>query len=97
VNNGEARQRVALRQRERGAGDFDRLIAGEIADKGPGECRLAGTKIAGQRNDIAWFNDGGNIRHQRICGGFVGDRRRKAVVAGAGGKHRIIRYVSVVL
>ena len=91
MNNSETRQRVRLRQCERGARYLDGIVVGEIADKSAGKRGLAGAKITGQRNHIARFDHGGDVRHQPVGGCFVGQGRVEVVVAWCGGKHRIIR------
>ena len=90
-------QRVGLRQREGRARDFDTFIGRKIADQRSGECGLAGAEISGQRDQIARLNQRGNIRHQTVCGCLVGERDRKAITAGAGGKHQIIRCSAAIL
>src|ERR1700754_2388632 len=60
----ERRQVVALHQREGRARDFERLIAGEIADHCAGRRGLAGAEVARQRDDIAGADQQREVGHQ---------------------------------
>src|SRR6266487_6294834 len=64
VDQRKARQRVALDERERRARHFEPLVLGESANQRARERGLAGAEIAGERNEIAGGEDGGDIRGQ---------------------------------
>ena len=91
VDEGETRQHISLRERKGRAWHLDAFIAGKETDESSGKSRLAGAKIAGQRNYVAGLDHCGDIRHQPVSASFVGQGRVEIVVAGCGGKHRIIR------
>ena len=91
VDERETRQHIGLRERKGRAWHLDAFIAGKETDESSGKSRLAGAEIAGQRNYVAGLDHCGDIRHQPVSASFVGQGRVEVVVAGCGGKHRIIR------
>src|SRR5205823_12617730 len=64
MDHGKARQRVTLHQRERRARHFEPLIPGEMPDQRACERRLSGAEIAGERDEIAGREHGGDIRRE---------------------------------
>ncbi len=97
VDKSETRQRISLRERESRARDLDTIVAGEKSDERAGKGRFSGTEISGQRDDVAWFDHGGDVRHQPARTSFVSQGRIEAVDAGHAGEHRIIRCKAATL
>ena len=78
MHHGKTRQLVGLHQRERRARHFDGFIAGEMADERAGKGGLAGAEIAGQRDQVAGFDQRGDVEHQSMRCPLVGERHREA-------------------
>jgi hypothetical protein len=64
MDDGQARQIVGLDQRKGRAGDFDTLIAREVADQRPGERGLACAEIAGERDQVSWLQADRDFAHE---------------------------------
>ena len=91
VDQREARQLVSLHQCEGGTRHLDGRIAGEVADERTGKGRLAGAEIAREGNEVARLDGAGDVAHQLQRRLLILQIDRKAVIAGAGRRHRIIR------
>ena len=72
VDDGKARQLVALHQIKRRTCDFEVLAACKMPDQGAGERGFAGAEITRQRDEIARLDDAGEIDCKRAGRGFVG-------------------------
>src|SRR3954447_1388861 len=74
MHHREGRQLVTLHQREGRARHLQRLVAGEITDHGARCGSLAGTEIAGERDDVARADQQRQICHQLRGGRLVDER-----------------------